>query len=332
MRPSRVIPGPLLVVVLALGGAAAGPGVEGPTVGGDESTSKIDDETLEWLLELHGSEEEQVRLVLLPTVVTNRKGKIIRGLEADDFSLLEEHVPQEIRYFNTESVEPVSVAFLLDVSGSMRQHGKLDAAKESVRVFVDTLRTGDLFGLICFADDQVVWVTEFTSDRDRFLARLDVQEAYGQTALYDALAATPRLVADEIEGRKAIVLITDGADNASRTNTLSAVQVARRVNVPIYILGFRSVADELLHNMGREKGMPVLERFADETGGSLFSIYDPDDLEESVLRIQEELRFQYLIGYHPERDLWDGSFRRVELRTHTTRHVVRTRSGYYARP
>jgi Ca-activated chloride channel family protein len=178
----------------------------------------------------------------------------------------------------------------------------------------------------------VAWITEFTDDRENFMARLNVQEGYGQTALFDALAATPGLVDAELGGRKAIVLITDGTDNASRMNTLKAVQVARKVNVPIYIIGFRSLADEMLKQIGKERGLPVLQRFSDETGGTMFSVYDPSDLKEAVLRIQKELRFQYVIGYYPTRNRFDGTFRRVQLDTDRRRHEVRTRSGYYADP
>jgi len=296
------------------------------------SGQEVDDATVDRLLELHHTEEQEVRLVLLPAVVTDGRGRIVQGLEAEDFRLFEDYVPQEIRYFNTETTEPISIAFLLDVSGSMRQVGKLDEAKQSIQVFIDALQTGDRFGLICFADDQVAWITEFTSDRRRFLQRLDVQEAYGQTALFDAVAATPTLVDETIEGRKAIVLITDGNDNASRLNTFKAVQLARRVSVPIYTIGFASLADGILPKGQTENSLVVLRRFATETGGHLFVVRDPDDLKEAVLRIQNEMRFQYVIGYYPSRTLWDGTFRKIKLNTAKSRLTVRTRSGYYANP
>jgi Ca-activated chloride channel family protein len=287
---------------------------------------------IEKLRELHYQEQEQVRLVLLPAVVTNRRGRVMQGLGAEDFRLYEDYVPQEIKYFGTEANQPISIAFLLDVSGSMRQLGKLNEAKEAIRVFANSFSEDDRFGLICFADEQVAWVTEFTSDVERFQLRLDVQEAYGQTAIFDALGATPRLVDEGIKGRKAIVLITDGIDNASRMNIFEAIQLARSVNVPIYTIGFSSFADGLLPKGSRESRQRVLQRFSEETGGLLFSVNDPDDLKEAVLDIQQELRFQYIIGYHPSRRLWDGTFRRIKLKTGQDRLIVRTRAGYYAYP
>jgi len=205
------------------------------------SGKKLDDATIERILKIQEEQEVAVRLVLLPASVEDKKGRFVPGLTAKDFKLLDERVPQEIKYFSVESDEPVAIAFLLDVSGSMRQSGKLEAAKEAVRHFVDELRPQDRFALICFADEQVSWVTEFTSDRKRFLERLMVQEGYGQTALNDAVASAPKLVDEGTTGRKAIVLITDGVDNASRITAQEAMQTARRIEVPIYTVGFTTL-------------------------------------------------------------------------------------------
>jgi Ca-activated chloride channel family protein len=225
----------------------------------------------------------------------------------------------------------VIMAGMIAIVGPML-FGKLDEAKEAIRVFVDALRPGDRFGLICFADDQVTWVTDFTDDREQFLLRLGVQEAYGQTALFDALAATPKLVDEEAKGRKAIVLITDGHDNASTSNTFKSMQLARSVAVPIYTVAFSTMADRLLPKGRLSPGMAVLRRFSGETGGRLFSVGDPDDLKDAVLEIQEELRFQYVIGYHSMRKTWDGAFRRVKVELERKGLEIRTRRGYYANP
>jgi VWFA-related protein len=215
----------------------------------------------------------------------------------------------------------------------MRVSGKLDAAKEAVRHFVDQLRTQDRFALICFADDQVSWVTEFTSDRERFLERLLVQEGYGQTALNDAVAAAPRLVDESVQGRKAIVLITDGVDNASRLTVHEAIETARRIEVPIFTVGFSTIPwedEKKAPDLG--VNMAVLRLFADETGGEVFVVRDPDEMKEAVFRISTELRHQYLIGYNPALASWDGRFRYVNLQARNGRYVVRTRKGYYANP
>lgn len=333
----------LFLAALCLGfawgrGAAGEPAVA--RAAGDRATSAllaastpVDDATLEKILKSTYVEVEKVRLVLLPAKVEDRKGRIVRGLKAADFTLREDHIPQTIQFFSVESSTPVSIAFMLDVSGSMRVSGKLEAAKEAIRYFLDSLRPQDRFALICFADEQVDWVTEFTSDRQRFLERLEVQTGYGKTALNDAVAAAPGLVEARGDGKKAILLITDGVDNASRITADRAVDLARRASVPIYTIGFSSLRRDVIPAKEElQTNFSVLSLFSDETGGSLFAVHDPDELKEAVARIDEELRFQYLIGYKPTRSIWDGKYRRIELETRKSRYLVSTRKGYYATP
>lgn len=320
----------LSALTAATAGHAAEPGALPDSAG---SQPKLDSATVERLLRIQDEQEVAVRLVLLPASVEDKRGRIVTGLKAADFRLTDEKVPQQIKYFSVENNEPVAIAFVLDVSGSMRQSGKLEAAKEAVRFFVDQLRTQDRFALICFADQQVSWVTEFTSDRERFIQRLMVQEGYGQTALNDAVAAIPKLVDENATGRKAIVLITDGVDNASKLTIQESIVTARKVEVPIFTVGFSTLPWED-RKKSKDLGfnMAVLQHFADETGGAMFIVQDPDELKEAVAKISTDIRHQYLIGYSPGLDRWDGRFRSVQLMARNGRYVVRTRKGYYANP
>lgn len=292
----------------------------------------IDDETLDKILKMHQVEQSNVRMILLPAAVTNKRGRTVRGLTQEKFQLEEDTIPQEIEFFTSETTEPIHIAFLLDVSGSMRQIGKLQAAKEAIRYFVEALRPEDRFALICFADDQVAWVTEFTSDRETFLARLDVQRGYGKSAIFDAVAATPKLVDEKIKGKKAIVMISDGVDNASELSNWEALKLARQVNVPIYSLGFTGLRKQLRLEGTTAVNLRLMATFSRETGGMLFGVHDPSELKEAVAEIEGELRLQYMIGYYPNRKQWDGHFRRVTLTTKDPDHSVRTRKGYYAEP
>jgi Ca-activated chloride channel family protein len=299
-------------------------------LGAAEEGDSPDDVAIERLRELHHTQYEVVRLVILPATVTSKRGRIIPGLEAQDFRLSEDHVPQEIKYFTSAATEPLSIAFMLDLSGSMRQAGKLDEAKHAISLFIEGLRPEDQFALICFADRQVSWVTEFTSNRQRFLERLAVQRAYGETALFDAVAAAPGLVEAEIKGRKAIVLFSDGLDNASSLNIFGAMQTAREVNVPIFTIGFSAMSRK---ELPRDHEMPVLrmlEIVSGETGGRLFMISGDEDLADAVESISTELRHSYMIGYYSSRTKWDGAFRSVTLETKRKKYRVRTRHGYYA--
>ncbi len=271
---------------------------------------------------------EEVRLVQIQAVVTNRKGQPVEGLTAADFLLFEDGVPQEVHLFAPDGATPVSVVFLLDVSASMGLRDQLDEAKRAIRSLVAASGPRTRFGLICFADDRVAWITPATADRELFARRLEEQQPGGRTALFDALAAGARLVEPESRGqRTALVLFTDGLDNASALPVLTAVALARRVNVPIYTLPFVPLDPALAPRRIRDS-LATLERFSRETGGSLYPIHDPVDVEGAVAAILRELRHQYVVGYYPSDTRDDGRFRRIELRPRAENLRVRTRAGY----
>lgn len=324
---------PALAGLLILGSIALA-GDPSATLQANSQAGKrvLDEETVQRLIALQEAEEVTVHTVLVPAAVRDRKGRIVRGLDAGDFRVFENQVPQQINSFWIEGQEPVSMAFVLDVSGSMRQSGKLEAAKEAIGYFVSALRPHDRFALIAFADEQVAWITPFTSDRDRFLERLAVQDGYGQTALNDAVAATPKLVDEKAEGRRAIVLFTDGVDNASRLSAEQAIVAARKVEVPIYTVGFTGIRPELRRKDQVPENTVILKRFSEETGGAMYVVHDPDELKEAVARIDQELRYQYLLAYQPSNPTWDGSFRSIKVVAGNGRYSVRTRKGYYANP
>lgn len=319
----------LAIWVIAVSGGPFSPaGGADPT--GSPAFPAIDDATLEKLLQQHYQERESVQMVLLSTSVTDRRGRLVRGLEQKDFRLYEDGQPQEIAFLASEASEPISLAFMLDLSGSMRQQDKLERAKRAIRHIVERLDSRDSVALIGFTDEQVAWITEFTNDRQRFLMRLEVQRAYGQTALNDAVAAAPDLVRRESRGRAAILLFTDGADNSSVLTMDQAVGLSRRVNVPIYAVGFLAVPEKLRPRGSTLEPVRVLERVTDETGGRLFAIDSAAELDAVVGTLDAELRQQYVIGFYPSAT--DGEFHPISLETHKRRLSVRTRSGYIARP
>lgn len=323
----KSVPALAAALCLALGAAWASPEAM-PDSGGASSSETGSQKPLR----IAFSEVESVRVILLPTSVEDRKGRAVRGLTQADFRLYDEGVLQPIQYFSVEGDEPVEVAFLLDVSGSMREVGKLDAAKDAIGHIVNSLRPSDRVALICFADDQVSWVTEFTTDRDRFNERLQVQVGYGQTAIHDALSAAPGFVQAAAVGRKAMVLITDGVDNASRLSVADAVASARTASVPIYVVGLSATHFEPTKRDPIPESLRVLQAYSTETGGMLFAVQDPDDLKEAAAQILEDLRHQYVIGYSPQATVWDGRFRHVRLEALRRGVEIRTRTGYFAIP
>jgi Ca-activated chloride channel family protein len=288
--------------------------------------------SVEQLLALHHSETERVRLVALEASVTDRKGRFVRGLDKRHFRIYEDQELQKIAVFSADGAEPLSVAFLLDVSGSMRERDKLPHAKHAIRTLVEGLRPEDRFALICFADEQVAWVTDFTRNRSRFLRRLEAQRGFGRTALVDALAAAPHLVQDRIPTRKAIVLITDGIDNFSRTPVADAVELARRVNVPLFTIAFLGTSESWLPKGAVDDKLDAVLAVSRVTGGRVFPVYEDDEFQQAVDRLHNELSSQYFIGYYTDDEDDGGEFKEIRLEVAKHRLRARTRSGYYARP
>jgi Ca-activated chloride channel family protein len=290
-------------------------------------------EEIERMLKSGFATTVRVDRVLVPAVVSDRNGRPILGLTQEDFQILEDQVPQKIDFFDVNQQEGISIAFLLDVSGSMRLLDKIGEAREAVRYFLEGFRKGDQAALLTFADGEVDTIAPFGTRPAVILSVLPMLKAYGQTALNDAIAASPGIVSREQAGHKAIVLITDGIDNASKLSLFEAMSLARRVDVPIYAIGFSSSTSATGVAQTPEeagKGAGILKLIASETGGTFFLIDDPDDMKEAIRSIEEDLRTQYVIGYTPPRTKCDGSFRRIDLRVGKNQYRVRTRRGYVA--
>ncbi|MEW5806472.1 MAG: VWA domain-containing protein [Acidobacteriota bacterium] len=277
-------------------------------------------------------EKADVRLVTLRAIVKDKKGRIVTNLKKEEFKLFEDYMPQKITHFIVDTDEPISVAFLLDVSGSMRLLDRIEEAKEAIRYFVNTLRKDDRFALYIFADGQSELVLDFTEDKEKFLSVLQPIYAYGQTALHDAVAVTPELVDHNSKGRKAIILISDGEDNFSRLTIDQAIVMAKAVDIPIYTIAFADLPEKVV---GKKEPVPVkvdiLSRFSQETGGLLFRVEDPDELKEACAQIEYELRHQYIIAYSPRRVFWEGEYRKLKLEATREGLTIRTRKGYLAK-
>lgn len=291
------------------------------------------DEELDRLLESGFASEVKVDRVLVPAVVLDRKGRPVHGLRAEDFRLQEDLVPQKIDFFNVNQDERISIAFLLDISGSMRLLDKMGEAREAIAYFIDTLKPNDQAQLMTFADGEVDTVARFGTDPQVVRAFLYSLKAYGQTALHDAIAAAPGIVDAERTGRKAIVLITDGVDNFSKLSLREAVASARRTDVPVYAIGFSSEPEALKVDAPKTStNAEILKTIAEETGGGFYLIHDPDDMKEAIRSIEEDIRSQYVLGYTPPQTACDGSFRSIQLKVDRDRYRVRTRKGYFSGP
>ncbi len=262
-------------------------------------------------------------LVLLQVTVTGGDGRYVSELSARDFTILEEGRPQPIAHFSAEET-PFAVAILLDTSRSMER--MLGIARAAARGFVQGLREKDVFALYAFAT-RFAQVQAFGSYPE-IEPEIWGLRAEGYTALYDCLVGAARDLAERPEKRRAIVLLSDGADTASRASLEDALREALAANVTIYAVDLMDEtalsATEVL------RARSALRTLSEQTGGRY--IRDPGGAQmyATFQEIVRELGHQYTLGYYPTLERRDGRWRRLEVRVARPGVTVRTRRGYFA--
>lgn len=269
------------------------------------------------------SQEMSVSIVNLYASVRDKKGRPVYGLKQDDFSLSIDGIPQEISNFSADITEPVNIAFLLDVSGSMRYSNKFEIAKGVVRSVIERMGPDDQAALIIFADNEAQMLIDFTTDKQSILTRMDKLKAYGGTALRDAIAFCHRLLIESI-GKKGVLLLSDGVDTRSSLTIEQAVEQAAKVELPIYTF-------ELVRNKWVKEGSErdeddlALKTFAEDTGGLYFTIDQTsgEEIDKACAKIFEDLKYQYYIGYMPGGNA--DSYGKIELRVGDGNYRVRVR-------
>jgi len=262
-------------------------------------------------------EELNVHLVELPTSVTV-SGKPSNNLTETAFKVFDEGKPVSIAKFDHVKDLPLSIGLAIDTSGSMQP--RIDeAVKAGAQFFQNVMKKGDKAFLVAFASEpQIVqkWSTR-VADVHAGLAKLRAEEA---TALYDAVVYSLYNFLG-IKGQKALIIITDGKDTASKFTFDQAVEYARRAGVPIYGVGIGIRANDMDVRF-------KLSRFCTETGGASFYIDAARDLAHAYDQIQEELRSQYVLGFYPAPDIKPGGKWR-ELEVKVSEGKVKTIRGYY---
>ncbi|HEX5433161.1 MAG TPA: VWA domain-containing protein [Candidatus Angelobacter sp.] len=269
-----------------------------------------------------------VRLVNVFTTVTDSHGAPVANLTKNDFQVLEDGRPQTISVFDKESEMPLSIVLEVDTSESTRRDIKLEiaSAKRFVRSIMRPVDRLSVFQIT----DNVDQLTRFSSDMkyiDRGIERLS--EGAG-TSLYDAIyLGADALV--ERQGRKVMVLITDGGDTTSHTDYANALRRAQQSEAIVYSVIVVPVEADAGRNLGGEH---ALMQISHDTGGKYYYASGVDDLDKAFRQISEELRTQYLLAYYPSRQRSDSSFRRISVVV--TRkapdgqpYQVRHRAGYY---
>lgn len=272
-----------------------------------------------------------VKVVNVLCTVYDARGALVKDLAKDDFEIRENGKPQVIRYFARETDLPLTIAMLVDVSGSVRKF--LQAEKETaVQFFREILRPQDQAMLTGFSSTVVQW-REFTPSIPLLRDALEGMHAVPfkglpkdggpmpTTLLYDAVSSTAMNKLKTVSGRKAMVIISDGIDIGSRTSLEIAVKQAQTANAIVYSICYPNE---------HQSGCGYLKNLSDPTGGRMFDLASKTPLAEIFRAIEEELRSQYALGFAPEDAARDGSFRKLQVRVKGKGLRVLARKGYYA--
>ena len=338
-----------------------------------------------------------VKVVNVLATVRDKKGDIVRSLTKDDFELKEDDRPQTIRYFSHETDLPLTLGMLVDTSMSQRR--VLGEEKDASSTFLDqVLRVDKDRAFIIHFDHEVMLDQDLTSSRQKLQAALgQLQIAQrsdpdnssdsgdrpsgrsggsggqggggwgrgrggygGGTQLYDAVYLASNEVTGKQQGRKALIVLSDGVDRGSKKTLASAIEAAQRADTLVYSIYF---AEEEGYGQGggggyghhggwggggmgggghhggggyprsqesRPDGKKILERLAKETGGRFFEASKKHPLDQTFSQIQEELRNQYSIGYTPDPSDAGAGYHTIALTTKKKDLVVQARAGYYS--
>ena len=345
------------------------------------------------------------RLVTLPVVVRDKKGKIVSGLTKDDFILTEDGRPETIRYFTLDTNLPLTLALDVDTSGSMRD--ALDAERTASTSFLDNMLTQptDKAAVLHF-DREVELLEDLTSQKPKLNEALNQlgptaaadpdagsgsgsgsgndqgsSQRRGGTTLYDAIYLSANDILAKQTGRKAIIVLSDGEDRGSRETLMNAVEVAQKAEAEVYTIYFQGERgggnnnNGYPNNGGRRGGMgypgggmgypggggmgypggggmgypggggnrqprpssephvdgkKVMQRIAEETGGSYYEAKKKENFDDIYKAIADELRQQYMLGYTPDSASQGDGFHRISLTTKKKDLFVQTRAGYYS--
>ncbi len=272
-------------------------------------------------------------LVVFSATAVDGKGRPVTNLRRQDFRVFEEGRLQPISRFHGGQELPARVLLLVDGSGSMNEELKIASVRFAAERVLEALSDEDEVALAGF-DSRYWGVVAFTRDRDAIRAGLATVDPFGSTALHDALDKAARDIASHGEGRRAVVVISDGVDTSSEKTPDEVLARSRALDVPIYAITAVSPLDDpesdryvgQKHKAAAVVGSEALERYASLSGGAAFRISTYAGLRKAAERISVELKHQYRLGYDPPEG--PARFRRVEVRTTRKGVTVRTRSGY----
>ncbi|HZS48808.1 MAG TPA: VWA domain-containing protein [Blastocatellia bacterium] len=296
-----------------------------------------------------GSDEVQLSTaeVILPITVRDEFGHLVRGLKESDFIVLENEKRQKVTSFTVEQV-PVNVVLLLDASGSV--FTEIPAIREAAKKFTDQFTENDKFAVVQFAD-KIQTLQDWTNDRSEVNHALNWKYRGGDlTLFFDALQDVCVNTLSKIDGRKVIILMTDGVDTGSKGTMEAAFKAAVKAQATVYVIDKAKVqivdiqkqtggvggAISGTKGIGRifiqqlEEAERHLGELAEMTGGSMYSPLKNDELTKAYKDVADEIKGQYVVTYVSSNEDQDGSYRPIKVALSHAGYTAYSRQGYYA--
>jgi len=271
-----------------------------------------------------------VELALVNVTVTDPYNRLVTGLDPDNFRIFEDNIEQEVVNFSSEDV-PISIGVNLDLSGSMAN--KLGKAKQAALQFFKTANPQDEFFLVGF-NEHAELLSPFTSNVEDLQTRMLSASAKGRTALLDAIYLGLSQMRGAQNGKRALLIISDGGDNNSRYNEKDIKRLVREADTQLYSIGIFDPFEYRSRTPEELNGPSLLSEMTDLTGGRAFTAENLNDLPDIAAKIGEELRNQYVLGYHPSNKAHDARWRKIKIKLRTPKGLppltAYAKTGYYA--
>jgi Ca-activated chloride channel homolog len=271
-----------------------------------------------------------VDLALVNVTVTDPYNRLVTGLDPDNFRVYEDNVEQELLTFSSEDV-PISIGVIFDFSGSMAN--KIGKAREAAVQFFKTANPQDEFFLVSF-NERAELTSAFTNSIEDLQSRMMLTVPKGRTALLDAIYLGLSQMRGAHNGKRALLILSDGGDNHSRYNESDIKRLVKEADTQLYAigifdpLGYRNRTPEELN------GPSLLGEVTEMTGGRVFAVENLNELPDIASKIGMELRNQYVLGYRPSNKAHDARWRKIKVKLRAPKGLpplnVYSKTGYYA--
>jgi Ca-activated chloride channel family protein len=263
-----------------------------------------------------------VNLVSVSAVARDKRGKVVPALTRDDFEIFDAGERRPVLAFHADQTAAASVAILVDGSGSMVLGAAHQQARHvSARILAHLAPDRDAAALLTF-DTRLLTVCDFTRDFAQIHTGFGAIEAFGSTSLYDAIAGTAAMVAERVRNRRAVIVLTDGADTTSAYTPAQVAWIASTIDVPIYVF---AVGDGTVARDQEAEPRGALVDIARATGGDFFVATTPEQVAAAVARVTDELRHQYVFAFEAPAS---SGLRRLEVRAKKRDVAVTARRWY----